>query len=72
MHNTSDEILRKIRHDFKMDAEELLSAIALHGTNDGNKVDSEDSKEVFDVLKKMKSLWGQLEKVKEEENAARK
>ena len=64
MKNITDDPLRKIRHDFKMGAEELLSAISLHGANDGQKVDSEDSQEVLSTLKKMELIWSQLERVK--------
>ena len=67
MKNVSDDPFRKIRHDFKMGVEELLSAISLHGENDGREVDSDDSQEVLNTLKKMKLIWGQLERAKKGE-----
>ena len=62
------DVLRKIRHDFKMGVEELLAAISLHGNNDNSRVDPDDSQEVFNTIKKMESLWNQLEDVKGVEN----
>ena len=59
-----DDLLRKLRHDFKMGATELISAIALHGDNDGLEVDPEDSQEVFNTLENMKFIWIQLEQNK--------
>ncbi len=57
MKSSSDLNLRKLRHDFKMGIENLLAAITMHGEDDGNEIEGEDSEEVFRVLKDMEQIW---------------